>query len=90
MGVSLAIARVGLFRTTRSLRCCAIALHCLTACSIALTQQPFDVLHDFYTYLCYTLFNSDYRILIRLKFFTLFELCLFLSCFVFIFKYVQG
>ncbi|MCS7077998.1 MAG: hypothetical protein NZ455_14900 [Bacteroidia bacterium] len=31
-------ARVGLFRTTLSLRCYANASHCLTACCIALTH----------------------------------------------------
>ncbi|MCS7075156.1 MAG: hypothetical protein NZ455_00505 [Bacteroidia bacterium] len=44
MGVSLADARVGLLRTTLTLRCYAIASHCLTACSVSLTQQRFDVL----------------------------------------------
>ncbi|MCS7029301.1 MAG: hypothetical protein NZ519_11115 [Bacteroidia bacterium] len=34
----LASARVGLLRTTRALRCYADALHCLTACSVSLTQ----------------------------------------------------
>ncbi|MCS7077662.1 MAG: hypothetical protein NZ455_13180 [Bacteroidia bacterium] len=41
MGVSLACARVGLLRTTRSLRCYAHASHCLTACSVSLTQAAF-------------------------------------------------
>ncbi|MCS7076775.1 MAG: hypothetical protein NZ455_08705 [Bacteroidia bacterium] len=41
MGVSLRCARVGLLRTTRSLRCYAIASHCLTACSVSLTQAAF-------------------------------------------------
>ncbi|MCS7076369.1 MAG: hypothetical protein NZ455_06655 [Bacteroidia bacterium] len=31
-------ARVGLLRTARSLRCYATASHCLTACSVSLTQ----------------------------------------------------
>ncbi|MCS7076113.1 MAG: hypothetical protein NZ455_05370 [Bacteroidia bacterium] len=47
MGVSLANARVGLLRTTRALRCYAIASHCLTACSVSLTQAAFG---------CFTLF----------------------------------
>ncbi|MCS7075198.1 MAG: hypothetical protein NZ455_00720 [Bacteroidia bacterium] len=34
-------ARVGLLRTTRSLRCYACASHCLTACSVSLTQATF-------------------------------------------------
>ncbi|MCS7077268.1 MAG: hypothetical protein NZ455_11195 [Bacteroidia bacterium] len=41
MGVSLAALRVGLLRTTRSLRCFANASHCLTACSVSLTQTVF-------------------------------------------------
>ncbi|MCS7076683.1 MAG: hypothetical protein NZ455_08245 [Bacteroidia bacterium] len=41
MGVSLAHARVGAFRTTRALRCYATAPHCLTACSMPLTQAAF-------------------------------------------------
>ncbi|MCS7076754.1 MAG: hypothetical protein NZ455_08600 [Bacteroidia bacterium] len=36
--MSLANARVGAFRTTLSLRCFANASHCLTACSMPLTQ----------------------------------------------------
>ncbi|MCS7076063.1 MAG: hypothetical protein NZ455_05115 [Bacteroidia bacterium] len=47
MGVSLANARVGLLRTTRSLRCYATAPHCLMACSVSLTQAAFR---------CFTLF----------------------------------
>ncbi|MCS7076626.1 MAG: hypothetical protein NZ455_07955 [Bacteroidia bacterium] len=47
MGVSLACARVGLLRTTLSLRCYANAPHCLTACSVSLTQQSWDVLPCF-------------------------------------------
>ncbi|MCS7075240.1 MAG: hypothetical protein NZ455_00930 [Bacteroidia bacterium] len=38
MGVPLANTRVGLLRTTRALRCYANAPHCLTACSVSLTQ----------------------------------------------------
>ncbi|MCS7076159.1 MAG: hypothetical protein NZ455_05600 [Bacteroidia bacterium] len=34
-------ARVGLLRTTLSLRCYAYAAHCLTACSVSLTQAAF-------------------------------------------------
>ncbi|MCS7075099.1 MAG: hypothetical protein NZ455_00215 [Bacteroidia bacterium] len=34
----LANARVGAFRTSLSLRCYANAPHCLTACSMPLTQ----------------------------------------------------
>ncbi|MCS7077815.1 MAG: hypothetical protein NZ455_13985 [Bacteroidia bacterium] len=56
MGVSLANARVGLFRTTRTLRCYANASHCPTACSIALTQAVFCPYTLFYTYSCFTLF----------------------------------
>ncbi|MCS7075731.1 MAG: hypothetical protein NZ455_03435 [Bacteroidia bacterium] len=33
----------------------------------------FDILLCFYTYCCFTLFNIDYQLLTRLKFFTLFE-----------------
>ncbi|MCS7077227.1 MAG: hypothetical protein NZ455_10990 [Bacteroidia bacterium] len=40
-------ARVGLLRTTLTLRCYAIAPHCLTACSVSLTQAVFG---------CFTLF----------------------------------
>ncbi|MCS7076442.1 MAG: hypothetical protein NZ455_07025 [Bacteroidia bacterium] len=53
------------------LRC---ATHCLTACSVSLTQQPLDVLPHLYKYVCFTLFNIDYQILTILKFFTLFQL----------------
>ncbi|MDW8346984.1 MAG: hypothetical protein RML94_08530 [Bacteroidia bacterium] len=42
MGVSLADARVGSFRTTLSLRCFANAAHCLTACSMSLTHLTLD------------------------------------------------
>ncbi|MCS7077694.1 MAG: hypothetical protein NZ455_13340 [Bacteroidia bacterium] len=49
------------------LRC---APHCLTACCVSLTQQLLDVLPGFYTYPCFTLFEVDYQILTRLKFFT--------------------
>ncbi|MDW8348445.1 MAG: hypothetical protein RML94_15890 [Bacteroidia bacterium] len=41
MGVPLADARVGAFRTTLSLRCFANASHCQTACSMPLTQAVF-------------------------------------------------
>ncbi|MCS7076542.1 MAG: hypothetical protein NZ455_07535 [Bacteroidia bacterium] len=47
------------------LRC---APHCLTACSVSLTQRHFDVLYDFYT---------DYQILTRSEFFILFALRVF-------------
>ncbi|MCS7077371.1 MAG: hypothetical protein NZ455_11715 [Bacteroidia bacterium] len=48
MGVSLAGARVGAFRT--ALRCCAHAPHCLTACSMPLTHLTlyFEVFILFY------------------------------------------
>ncbi|MCS7078231.1 MAG: hypothetical protein NZ455_16075 [Bacteroidia bacterium] len=70
MGVSLAALGSGYY----ALRVRFGATHCLTACSVSLTQQPLDVLPCFYTYICFTLFNLDYQILTRLKFFTLFEL----------------
>ncbi|MCS7075753.1 MAG: hypothetical protein NZ455_03545 [Bacteroidia bacterium] len=53
------------------LRC---APHCLTACSVSLTQPLFDVLPCFYTYLCFTLLDAHYQTLTRLRFFTLFHL----------------
>ncbi|MCS7075319.1 MAG: hypothetical protein NZ455_01350 [Bacteroidia bacterium] len=68
MGVSLRFARVGLLRTTRSLRCYANASHCLTACSISLTQRSLHILPCFYIYLCFTLFNVHYQVLTKLNF----------------------
>ncbi|MCS7075315.1 MAG: hypothetical protein NZ455_01330 [Bacteroidia bacterium] len=65
-----------MLRAMLSLRCFA-ALRTAYAPSACLTQQHLDTLPCLYTYLCFTLFNTDYQILTRLKFFTLFELCSF-------------
>ncbi|MCS7075515.1 MAG: hypothetical protein NZ455_02340 [Bacteroidia bacterium] len=67
MGVPLANARVGAFRTPLSLRCYADAPHCLTACSMHLTQLHFDVLPGFYASFCFALFDIYFQILTRLN-----------------------
>ncbi|MCS7075277.1 MAG: hypothetical protein NZ455_01135, partial [Bacteroidia bacterium] len=56
------------------LRCAA---HCLTACSVSLTQAVFGCFTLFYIYVCFTLFKFDYQIITKLNFFTLFERLLF-------------
>ncbi|MCS7076148.1 MAG: hypothetical protein NZ455_05545 [Bacteroidia bacterium] len=69
MGVSLAHARVGAFRTARALRCCANASHCLTACFMPLTHLTldFEVLPCFYTCVCFTLFDTYFQLFTRLN-----------------------
>ncbi|MCS7077945.1 MAG: hypothetical protein NZ455_14635 [Bacteroidia bacterium] len=86
MGVSLAYARVGAFRTTLALGATLTLRTALRHAPCPSRKLYFDVLPCLYIYPCFIFFNAHYQSLTKLKNFLP---CLNCTCFILIFKYLK-